>query len=218
MQEPLNEVVATKLHQRLNCQNYVRYSLLWENGMPYSVCEDFINTDTEFVSAACINRSIKKRSQNSSYEHFLRACRHLGIPGMEAYLNYILVFDYLMANTDRHFGNFGAIRNVSTLEWIGPAPVFDSGTSLWHDRLTRNINGYDAVETKPFYADADRQMKFVSDFDWIPFEQLKAVGDDIRFVFTRSEYMDEERIETIVKAVNIRIEELQEMAFGNEKP
>lgn len=35
-----------------------------------------------------------------------------------------MVFDYLMANADRHFGNFGAVRNVNTLEWIGLAPVF----------------------------------------------------------------------------------------------
>lgn len=55
LQEPLNEAVATKLHQRLGCQNYVSYSLLWENRILYSVCENFINTDMEFVSAVSIN-------------------------------------------------------------------------------------------------------------------------------------------------------------------
>lgn len=103
-----------------------------------------------------INRSMKKTSQNLSYQHFIQACDRLGIPGMRKYFDYILVFDYIMANTDRHFGNFEAVRNVNTLEWIGPAPVFDSGTSFWHDKLTKNIRGYDAVECKPFYADAER--------------------------------------------------------------
>ena len=217
MQEPLNEVVATKLHRRLGCRNYVSYSLLWENKAPYSVCEDFINTDTELVSAVSINRSLKKSSRNSAYEHFIQACSKLGIPCMREFLDYLLVFDYLLANTDRHFGNFGAVRNVNTLEWIGAAPVFDSGTSLWHDKLTRNINGYDPVETKPFYADAGRQMELVSDYSWIPFEQLIMLEDDIRDVFASSEYMDEERIEAIVNAVNIRIEELQDMAVERGK-
>lgn len=212
MQEPLNEVVATKLHQRLGGQNYVRYSLLWEDKIPYSMCEDFINTDTEFVNAASINRSMKKRSQNSFYQHFLQACGQLGIPGMKEFLDYILVFDYIMANTDRHFGNFGAVRNVNTLEWVGPAPVFDSGTSLWHDRLTKNIRGLDAVESKPFYADAGRQMKLVSDYSWIPFEQLEGVEDDIRSVFASSELMDEERIEAVVQAVKVRIEKLKDIS------
>ena len=215
MQEPLNEVVGTKLHQRLGFKNYVQYSLLWENGIPYSVCEDFIDTDTELVSAVSINRSMKKRSQNSMYEHFMLACNKLGIPGMKDFINYMLVFDYLMANTDRHFGNFGAVRNVNTLEWIGPAPVFDSGTSLWHDKLTKIVN--DSVEAKPFYSDSGRQMELVSDYSWIPFEQIKMMEEDIRSVFSLSEYIDEERIEAIVKATQIRIEELQKMALEHKK-
>lgn len=213
MQEPLNELIATKLHQRLGCKNYVKYSLVWENKIPYSVCEDFIDTDTELVSAVSINRSMKKRSQNSSYEHFMLACEHLGIQGMKEYIDYMLVFDYLMANTDRHFGNFGAVRNVNTLEWVGPAPVYDSGTSLWHDKLTKSINGYDEVETKPFYSSACKQMELISDYSWIPFEQLKMMGEDVRETFAASEYIDEERIEAIVKAIQIRINELQKMAI-----
>lgn len=212
MQEPLNEVFGTKLHQKLGCKNYVPYTISWEDGTPYSVCENFITTDTELVSAVSINRGIKKKSQYSSYEHFMNACKELGIPGMQEYMDYLLVFDYLMANTDRHFGNFGAIRNVNTLEWLGPAPIFDSGTSLWHDKLTKQIIANDQLEMKPFYTDASRQMELVTDFGWIPFDKLVDLKDDIREIFVQSDFMDEERIETIVKAVDNRVEELQEMA------
>lgn len=212
MQEPLNEVFGTKLHQKLGCKNYVPYTISWENGTPYSVCENFITTDTELVSAVSINRGIKKKSQYSSYEPFMNACKELGIPGMQEYMDYLLVFDYLIANTDRHFGNFGAIRNVNTLEWLGPAPVFDSGTSLWHDKLTKQIIANDQLEMKPFYTDASRQMELVTDFGWIPFDKLVDLKNDIREIFVQSDFMDEERIETIAKAVDNRVEELQEMA------
>ncbi len=208
MQEPINEVFGTRLHQRLGCNNYVPYKILLENGIPYSVCENFINTNTELVNAVSINRSMKKRSQFSSYEHFMNACDRLGIPGMKEFVDYMLVFDYLMANTDRHFGNFGAIRNVETLEWIGPAPIFDSGTSLWHDKLTRAINPFSEMETKPFYSSVSKQMELVSDFSWIPFEELKHLKDDIREIFVPTEFMDEERIEVLAEAVNSRVEEL----------
>ena len=211
MQEPINEVFGTRLHQRLGCKNYVPYSVLWEEGVPYSVCENFIDTNTELVNAVSINRSMKKRSHFSSYEHFMNACDKLGIPGMREFIDYMLVFDYLMANTDRHFGNFGAIRNVETLEWVGPAPIFDSGTSLWHDKLTRTINPLFEVETKPFYSNASRQMELVSDFGWIPFEELRHLKDDIREVFVPTDFIDEERIEVLAKAVNSRVEELQDM-------
>ncbi|MBQ3165418.1 MAG: excisionase [Lachnospiraceae bacterium] len=217
MQEPINEVFGTRLHQRLGCKNYVSYNVLLEDGIPYSVCENFIDTNTELVNAVSINRSIKKRSQYSSYEHFMNACEKLGIPGMKEFIDYMLVFDYLMANTDRHFGNFGAIRNVQTLEWIGPAPVFDSGTSLWHDKLTRAINPLGEIETKPFYSNASRQMELVSDFSWVPFEELRNLKDDIREIFAPTEFIDEERIEVLSKAVTSRVEELQEMVLEQKK-
>lgn len=217
MQEPINEVFGTRLHQRLGCKNYVPYYVLWEEGIPYSVCEDFIDTDTELVNAVSINRSMKKGSQNSSYKHFLNACDELGIPEMKEFVDYMLVFDYLIANTDRHFGNFGAIRNVETLEWIGPAPIFDSGTSLWHDKLTRAINPLSEVETKPFYSNASKQLALVSDFSWIPFENLKLLKDDIREIFVPTEFIDEERIESLSDAVMSRVEELQNMEMKQKK-
>jgi len=46
----------------------------------------------------------------------------------------MLVLDYLIANEDRHWGNFGAVRNAETLDWIGLAPVFDCGNSLWYNK------------------------------------------------------------------------------------
>ena len=36
--------------QRLNIP-HVDYSLIWNDGYPYSVCEDFITPDTELISA-----------------------------------------------------------------------------------------------------------------------------------------------------------------------
>lgn len=172
---------------------------------------------TELVNAVSINHSIKNRSEFSSYGHFMKACEKLGIPGMKEFMDYMLVFDYLMANTDRHFGNFGAIRNVETLEWVGPAPIYDSGTSLWHDKLTRAINPLGELETKPFYSNASRQMELVSDFSWIPFEELQHLKDDIREIFVLSDFIDEERIEVLSKAVNARVEELQDMEMEKKK-
>lgn len=214
MQEPVNEVFGTRLHQRLHCEKYVPYWLMTEKGIPYSVCENFIDPHTELVNAVSINRSMKKKSQFSSYEHFINACEQLGIAGMKKFLDYMLVFDYLMANTDRHFGNFGVIRNVDTLEWVGPAPIFDSGTSLWHDKLTRAITSLSEVEAKPFYAEASRQMKLVSDFSWIPFEELRNIGNDVREIFVPTEFIDEERIDALARAVAGRVEELEDMANG----
>ncbi len=42
----------------------------------------------------------------------------------------MLVFDALIYNEDRHFGNFGVLRDNHTGEIVAPAPIFDNGLSL----------------------------------------------------------------------------------------
>lgn len=47
--------------------------------------------------------------------------------GFEDYLNQVIIFDYLVGNTDRHSGN---LEFFMTDEGLVPAPIFDSGKSL----------------------------------------------------------------------------------------
>lgn len=45
-------------------------------------------------------------------------------------LHSMLVFDALVYNEDRHFGNFGLLRDNHSGKIIAPAPLFDHGQSL----------------------------------------------------------------------------------------
>ena len=76
----------------------------------------------------------------------------------------MIVLDYIIANEDRHFNNFGLLRDPETLEWLGAAPIYDSGTSLWYDTPTKAIPHSD-VESKPFKRKHGEQLKLVSSFD-----------------------------------------------------
>ncbi|MNI83066.1 hypothetical protein D3C73_1398400 [compost metagenome] len=62
----------------------------------------------------------------------------------------MIVVDYLIANEDRHQNNFGVIRHVVTLEWVGPAPICDSGTSLWFSKPLSLISPTAKLTCKPF--------------------------------------------------------------------
>lgn len=64
----------------------------------------------------------------------------------------MLVLDYIIANEDRHFNNFGALRNAETLEWLGMAPIYDSGSSLGYDKMPgqmRSERMWSASPSKP---------------------------------------------------------------------
>jgi len=112
------------------------------------------------------------------------------------------MLDYIIANKDRHWNNFGAVRNAKTLEWIGLAPIFDSGTSLWHD--TPHI-GAD-VKCKPFRRNYAEQIKLVDKLSWFDFDSLKGLDNKIKEILSKSEYIDEIRRDRIATTVMDRCE------------
>ena len=44
----------------------------------------------------------------------------------------MLIFDALICNIDRHFGNFGFLIDNQTNQIVSPAPLFDHGNSLFN--------------------------------------------------------------------------------------
>lgn len=214
-QQAFNEVIATKIMERLGIP-CVEYSIVWDSGLPYSVCEDFVTVDTELVSAWHILQTQKEPNNVSLYQHFINCCEKLGVMNIVQDLDKMLVLDYIIANEDRHLNNFGLLRNAETLEWLGFAPIYDSGSSLSYDKLASQIRLQTEITCKPFKKNHLDQVKLVSNFSWIDFDKLLDVGDIIREVFAEEkakEFIDESRIESIIDGVKKRIETLQEIAI-----
>ena len=70
----------------------------------------------------------------------------------------------LMANFDRHWGNFGVIVETETRRWVGLAPIYDTGESLWCDRaLANDFRPYTkALYPMPFSTDISSQVERLS--------------------------------------------------------
>ena len=214
-QQTFNEVIASKIMERLGI-DHVPYSVTWINDEPYSVCEDFVTKDTELISAWRVLQLRTKANHESEYLHYVNICRELGIDIVSS-LDKMIVLDYIIANEDRHFNNFGLLRDANTLEWIGAAPIFDSGTSLWYDRLTSRIpiNG---VNCKPFKKTHGEQLKLVSFLEWFEASKLDGIEDEILEVFSddkAAQYIDTERAKTIAAEVRNRIEAVESMAMSH---
>ena len=213
-QQPFNEVIASKIMDRLGI-DHVPYNIIWEDGEPYSVCEDFVTRDTELISAWRIIQTQKKDNSTSVYQHFVNCCKSLGAPGVVPALDRMIVLDYIIANEDRHLNNFGLLRNAETLEWLGFAPIYDSGSSLGYNSLLSQIHTERNITCKPFKRRHDEQVKLVTSFDWIDFSKLSDAGDMVREVFSdprAKELISENRKEAIVQMVERHIESLQTIA------
>lgn len=90
--------------------------------------------------------------------------------GIEAVINYyknlgddyyqepidMLVFDAVILNEDRHFGNFGLLVDNHINQIIAPAPIFDNGLSLLCYAMEndfKNINAYVSTRIPATYQD-----------------------------------------------------------------
>ena len=122
-------------------------------------------------------------------------------------LNQMLVLDYLIANEDRHFNNFGFAPRPGHSGMAWAAPIYDSGSSLGYDKLTPQIRSGRNISCKPFKKTHQDQLRMVTSFDWLDLSKLDGVDQDIREVFAGAEeFIDKERVEAIVASVNQRVQ------------
>jgi len=202
-QEPFNELIACALMKRLEI-SHVPYTLTASENLPFSLCETFITPQTELIPAWRVIQTLRRDNRDSEYSHLLSSAETLNIPSVVPALEKMLVLDYIIANTDRHYNNFGFVRDAETLEWHGVAPIYDSGTSLWHDmqfvgRLPKS---------RPFRKTHAEQIKLVKDFSWFDYGALGGFEIECNEILLQSEFIDENRRNAIIKAIKTRIEEV----------
>ena len=138
-QQSLNEVLASMLHEKQGFSNHVRYcpvKFTGSAGEQYDcICEDFASEALEFIPAIDVVDSEKKDNAVSTYEHFIHVCAEHGLSEQEVrgFLEYQVLTDFVLTNTDRHLNNFGILRDSQTLKFVRMAPIFDSGNSMFWD-------------------------------------------------------------------------------------
>lgn len=213
-QQPFNEAIASAIMRRLDIP-HIDYKVVWDANEPYSACNDFVNAETELVNAWEVMLTVKQPNDISLYRHYVNCCEKLGISNIVDALNQMITLDFIIANEDRHFNNFGLIRNAETLEWVGVAPIFDSGSSLGYEQLPAQIRRSAIVECKPFKKHHKDQIKLVTSFDWLDFSKLEGIGAEISEILSderAADFIDKYRISAIVDAVEGRIIYVKELA------
>ena len=165
-QESLNEVVATLLHKKQARQPYVTYNTmrLDGNSQIYCICESFTSDDVELIPAIDVVDSKKKDNATSLYEHFIQVCSEHGLDEgiTRPFLEYQIMTDFVLTNTDRHLNNFGVLRDTKTLKFIGMAPIFDSGNSMfWKNPRQPEYDDLVEISVNSFAKDEFRLLGYV---------------------------------------------------------
>ena len=144
--EPYAEFYAAQIAEAMGI-NAVSYGLDRWKGILASTCKLFTDIDTSYVSMGRLFRNVT-----------LKKCMDF-CSEREAFaeqLKSMLMFDSLICNEDRHFGNFGVLRDNHSGEIIAMAPLFDHGLGLFAQAFSTELQSAEALfeyanRFSPFY-------------------------------------------------------------------
>ncbi len=149
--EPYMEYYASQIAETMRV-NAVRYELENWKGITASKCAIFTSPDVSYVP---IGRIIGGANIQKCLDYYDELDRRVGVSFGEQ-LRSMLVFDALIWNEDRHFGNFGVLRDNHTGDIFAPAPIFDNGLSLLcfagreELRDLKSLREYSKTRTNPY--------------------------------------------------------------------
>lgn len=119
--EPYCEYYACQVAEAMGI-DVVQYGLSKWKGRLCSTCELFTSKEYSFMP---IGNIVKEGGIKAVIEYY----KSLGGVYYDAFVD-MIVFDAVVLNTDRHFGNFGFMVDNRTNQICKPAPLFDHGLSL----------------------------------------------------------------------------------------
>ena len=197
--EPYSEYYACQIADAMGL-NAVSYDLENWKGILASKCKLFTDIDTSFIP---VGRIVKEGGIKACLDFYKSISE-------EAYeeLCSMLVFDAVIYNEDRHFGNFGVLRDNRTGEIIKPAPIFDNGLSLFNYAMPedfRNISEYAKTRSNPYGVSFESICTEV-----IGKKQAAQLRRLVDFKFRRHPTINlpEERLQAIERQIEIRAREL----------
>lgn len=198
--EPYSEYYACQIAKRMGI-NCVEYYLEKWKGILSSTCKIFTDINTSYIP---IGRIVREGGINACINYYRD---ELGEDAVEQ-LKSMLVFDAIIYNEDRHFGNFGVLRNNATGKLIGPAPVFDNGISLFNYAMPddfKNLEKYAKTRTSAYNVDFDEIFLNVAGK-----KQLAQLRKLIGFTFKRSKSFNlpEERLVALEDFIQKRVRHL----------
>ena len=214
-QQAVNEVIAGKLHERLGWKNYVSYDMgtiyISGRGYPCSLSPMFTSAETEFVSAYQIVADYKVPNDVSLYEALIRQAVSLGADEQEvrAFLEYMILTDFILTNTDRHLNNFGFLYDPQQHRLSGMAPLFDTGNSLFYDYdvIPHGGNLLDIPVNSFSKREAD-QLHYVKSDAGVKLERLAHFPEEAEALLKEYTDMTDERAAETAGTIEEKIEYL----------
>ncbi|MDR0499697.1 MAG: hypothetical protein LBG97_00400 [Coriobacteriales bacterium] len=197
--EPYSEYYSAQIASMLGFKHTFYDLELWKD-MLCSTCKLWTDINTAFIP---IGHIIKTGSWDAVVDFYSNRGAQF-ISGLKE----MLIFDAIVINEDRHYGNFGVLLNSQTNEIIAPAPIFDNGLSLLWSEMESDIANYsEAIRVrlpKAYDNYIGAAQRFMTDTDKENLRKLRG------FRFTRhpEHNLSEERLSCLEQMIQGQVEKL----------
>jgi len=197
--EPYSEYYAFQIAEAMGL-NAVKYNLNQWKKQLCSTCELFTSKEFAYIPTGRI-------VTNGGWVSVIDYYKLLGKRFYDSLLD-MLIFDAVICNEDRHFGNFGLIVDNKTNTIVDTAPIFDNGLSLFNYALKDDLYNVDAYAKTRLMANSQDFLTFTKEV--ITREQKKKLEKLINFKFKKdkSYNLPASRLEIIEIFVQKRVQEL----------
>lgn len=214
----INEAFASYIHRRQGWLRYVDYSLNYdETGVPTTCeCRYFTNASQELVSAFDVTGGSQGTYHGEEELHrFADICVANGLTyeHVQRFLDYQTMTDFVITNTDRHWSNWGVLRDPETCRFLSMAPIYDSGTSMFcNDPFARGRLSVLRAETNGVLRRQEEQLRLVENRVMVDITRLPSRIE--AYDFYTANGVSTDRAEQIAECYALKVDMLYEFQKG----
>ena len=172
--EPYSEFYAFQIAEAMGL-NAVKYNLSQWKKQLCSTCELFTDKEFSYIPTGRIVTDGGWLAVTGYY-------KMLGEKYHESLVD-MLIFDAVICNEDRHFGNFGLLVDNKTNTVADTAPIFDNGLSLFNYAMEDDLQDADAYAKTRLMANSQDFLTFAKEI--ITRAQKKKLQKLINFEFRK---------------------------------
>lgn len=218
-QQSINEVFASIVHSRQPSNvEFVRYTAeMTEDRGVQCKCPAFTSENIELLSAYEMVESRKIQNSQALYDEYINICVENGIDynQIQEFMDYQTMTDFLITNTDEHLLNFGVLRDPNTMKLIGPAPIFDSGNSMFYSdgrKTPYTRAGILDIQITSFYKREEKLLGKVKNKTAVDLNSIPSAGE-VKELYVNAG-IPEEKADVISKNYDTKAKMLSEFQRG----
>ena len=218
-QQSINEVFASIIHDRQHSGvDFVKYTAeMTEDRGVQCKCQAFTSENIELLSAYEIVESRKIQNSQALYDEYINICVENGIESeqIQEFMDYQTMTDFLITNTDEHLLNFGVLRDPNTMNLIGPAPIFDSGNSMFYSdgrKTPYTRAGILDIPITSFYKREEKLLGKVKNKNVVDLNSIPS-ADEVKELYANAG-IPEEKADIISKNYDTKAKMLSEFQRG----